>query len=48
MDDFDYESLPSTYSVEQHMLAGALAGMAEHAMIYPIDTIKARRAFHRC
>ncbi len=26
----------------QHMLAGAVAGMAEHSAMYPVDTIKTR------
>ncbi|CAJ0559511.1 unnamed protein product, partial [Mesorhabditis spiculigera] len=38
----DYESLPSTYSVPVHMAAGALAGITEHCVMYPIDSVKTR------
>ena len=35
----DYESLPTT-SVRVQLLAGAIAGIAEHTIVYPIDAIK--------
>ena len=38
--EIDYESLPDTYSLSAHLFAGALAGIAEHALIFPMDTIK--------
>lgn len=38
-EEFDYESLPTT-SVKVQLLAGALAGIAEHTIVYPIDAIK--------
>ena len=38
----NYESLPATSSVSAHMLAGAAAGTMEHALMYPVDTIKTR------
>ena len=31
---------PSTTSVAQHMIAGSFAGVAEHGIMFPIDTIK--------
>lgn len=37
----DYESLPTT-SVRVQLLAGAIAGIAEHTIVYPIDAIKVR------
>jgi hypothetical protein len=39
-DVVDYEALPEHYGRGTHMLAGALAGLAEHAIIFPVDTIK--------
>jgi len=38
-DEFDYESLPSS-SVGTHMSAGAMAGMMEHVIMYPLDSVK--------
>jgi len=39
----DYESLPTT-SLKVQLLAGAIAGIAEHTIVYPIDAIKV--SFH--
>lgn len=38
----DYESLPPTSSVSTHMMAGAMAGMMEHVIMYPLDSVKTR------
>jgi hypothetical protein len=38
-EDVDYEALPTT-SVRTQLLAGAIAGIAEHTIVYPIDAIK--------
>ena len=38
----EYEGLPSTFSFSAHMTAGAIAGIAEHGLIYPLDSIKTR------
>lgn len=35
----DYESLPTT-SVTINMTAGAIAGVLEHSIVYPLDSIK--------
>ncbi|KAI8915868.1 mitochondrial carrier domain-containing protein [Gorgonomyces haynaldii] len=40
-EEFDYESLP-TNSVAVNMAAGALAGITEHVVTYPFDSIKTR------
>lgn len=40
-EETDYESLPTT-SVKVQLLAGAIAGIAEHTIVYPIDAIKVR------
>lgn len=39
-DDYDYESLGSNATIGQDALAGALAGIAEHCAMYPVDSIK--------
>uniref|UniRef100_A0A023GEK6 Putative solute carrier family 25 member 37 n=1 Tax=Amblyomma triste TaxID=251400 RepID=A0A023GEK6_AMBTT len=41
MDFEDYESLP-TANVVTHMLAGAAAGVMEHCVMYPLDSVKTR------
>ncbi|XP_075986873.1 mitochondrial iron transporter mitoferrin isoform X2 [Anticarsia gemmatalis] len=37
----DYESLPTQNSVT-HMTAGAIAGVMEHCIMYPLDSVKTR------
>jgi len=41
MDFDDYESLPTT-SLQTIMMAGALAGIMEHCVMYPLDSVKTR------
>ncbi|KAK7466487.1 Fe(2+) transporter [Stygiomarasmius scandens] len=41
-DEIDYESLPPNAGLAVNMLAGALAGISEHAVMYPVDSIKTR------
>ncbi|KAK2463710.1 hypothetical protein APHAL10511_004461 [Amanita phalloides] len=41
-EDLDYESLPPNAGLAVNMLAGALAGISEHAVMFPIDSIKTR------
>jgi solute carrier family 25 iron transporter 28/37 len=41
-EEIDYEGLPSNAGFAVNMLAGALAGISEHAVMYPIDSIKTR------
>lgn len=38
----DWESLPESFPASVHLSAGALAGIAEHCILYPIDTVKTR------
>ncbi|NWI19823.1 MFRN1 protein, partial [Crypturellus soui] len=38
----DYESLPSGASLRTHMAAGAVAGIMEHTVMYPVDSVKTR------
>lgn len=42
MIEVDYEALPSNAGLAVNMLAGALAGVSEHAIMFPIDSIKTR------
>ncbi len=39
-DDDEYESLPETAGPQIHMIAGATAGMLEHCVVFPFDTVK--------
>lgn len=41
-EEVDYEALPSNASLGVNMCAGALAGITEHAVMFPIDSIKTR------
>ncbi|XP_076846349.1 mitoferrin-1 [Brachyhypopomus gauderio] len=38
----DYESLPSHVPFTTHMTAGAVAGVLEHTVMYPVDSVKTR------
>ncbi|KAI9175752.1 Fe(2+) transporter [Blastocladiella emersonii ATCC 22665] len=40
--DPDYEALPPTAGPIAHMVAGALAGITEHTVMYPVDAVKTR------
>lgn len=40
----DYESLPTT-NVQSHMVAGAAAGVMEHCVMYPLDSVKVRQKY---
>lgn len=42
--DGDYESLPPHVSVMTHMTAGAVAGILEHTVMYPVDSVKVTSA----
>lgn len=39
VEEIDYEGL-STDSLAINMLAGSLAGISEHAVMFPVDSIK--------
>ncbi|WRT69391.1 uncharacterized protein IL334_006375 [Kwoniella shivajii] len=41
-EDHDYESLPVGSGWAVNMAAGAMAGISEHAAIFPVDSIKTR------
>ncbi|KAM3955093.1 mitoferrin-1 [Aphomia sociella] len=38
----DYETLPTTQDFTTHMTAGAIAGVMEHCIMYPLDSVKTR------
>uniref|UniRef100_A0A3P8SPF6 Solute carrier family 25 member 28 n=1 Tax=Amphiprion percula TaxID=161767 RepID=A0A3P8SPF6_AMPPE len=40
--EIDYEGLPQGAATSTHMLAGAVAGIMEHCLMYPIDCVKTR------
>ncbi|ODV94366.1 hypothetical protein PACTADRAFT_51215 [Pachysolen tannophilus NRRL Y-2460] len=40
--EIDYEALPENSSLLAQLLAGAFAGISEHAIMFPIDAIKTR------
>ncbi len=39
----DYEGLPQGASTSTHMLAGAVAGIMEHCLMFPIDCVKVNK-----
>jgi hypothetical protein len=55
-EEVDYEGLGEGYPLHINMIAGALAGISEHAVMFPVDVIRvsgrqrgcARWALHRC
>ncbi len=36
----EYETLPETSGVAAHLMAGGLAGMSEHLVMFPVDVVK--------
>lgn len=42
VEEYDYEALPENTPMAISMAAGALAGMMEHTVMYPVDAIKTR------
>ncbi|CAG0889858.1 unnamed protein product [Cyprideis torosa] len=38
----EYESLPESSGMSAHMIAGACAGILEHCVMYPVDSVKTR------
>jgi hypothetical protein len=41
-EDYEYEGLAAGTSMAANMMAGALAGISEHAVMYPVDSIRTR------
>lgn len=49
VDEFDWEEWdPTQISFLSHMLAGSMAGLAEHVSLYPVDTIKTHVQCYNC
>uniref|UniRef100_A0A0K0E1A4 Mitochondrial carrier protein n=1 Tax=Strongyloides stercoralis TaxID=6248 RepID=A0A0K0E1A4_STRER len=42
VDEDEYESLPNVYPLSVHLVAGGMAGMAEHCVMLPLDSVKTR------
>jgi solute carrier family 25 iron transporter 28/37 len=40
--EYDYESLGANSTASQNAIAGALAGIGEHCLMYPVDSIKVK------
>ena len=38
----EYEALSGSNTLTAHMVAGAAAGIMEHCVMYPIDSVKVR------
>lgn len=43
-----YETLPEGASVQVHMLAGSMAGVMEHCIMFPVDCVKTRMQSLAC
>jgi hypothetical protein len=43
--EHDYEALPDNSSLTSNLIAGALAGIGEHAVMYPVDSVKVCSVF---
>lgn len=44
--EIDYERLPQGAATGTHMLAGSVAGIMEHCVMYPIDCVKVLKRHH--
>lgn len=48
-DELEWEEWdPSQTTFLQHMLAGSVAGLAEHTCMFPVDTLKTHIQCERC
>lgn len=43
----EYETIPSS-NVTDHMMAGAIAGIMEHCVMYPLDSVKVSVVYNMC
>jgi hypothetical protein len=39
-EEYDYESLGANSTMAQNAIAGAMAGIGEHCIMYPVDSIR--------
>ena len=42
-EEIDYEGLGNNVPLHINMIAGSLAGISEHAVMFPVDVIRVRR-----
>lgn len=48
-EDLDWEEWdPTKTTFVQHMIAGSVAGLAEHTCMFPVDTLKTHIQCERC
>ena len=40
--EFDYEGLGGNYPLHINMIAGSMAGISEHAVMFPVDLVRVR------
>lgn len=45
--EIDYEGLPQGVATSTHMLAGSVAGIMEHCLMYPIDCVKVLKQLNK-
>ena len=45
--EHDYETLPENSSLTANLIAGALAGIGEHTIMYPVDSVKVCSVFNQ-
>ena len=43
MTEIEYEDLPKEATLPIQLMAGALAGITEHAVMHPFDSIKVKK-----
>lgn len=41
--DYDYETLGANSTMTQNAIAGAMAGIGEHCVMYPVDSIRVKK-----
>lgn len=41
-EEIDYEGLGENYPLHINMIAGSLAGITEHAAMFPVDLVRVR------
>lgn len=41
-EEYEYESLGANSTMAQNAIAGAFAGIGEHCLMYPVDSIKVK------
>lgn len=47
-EEYEYESLGANSTMAQNAIAGAFAGIGEHCLMYPVDSIKVKIYIYIC